>query len=432
MRTVAALAAVTVIAFVGSGCSGDGRQVDGKTVVRFVTWKPERPEVWDEAIARFEQAYPDVRIEREIGPHSSTEYHDLLTQKLKNRDASVDVFLMDVIWPAEFAAAGWARPLDDLLTDSERRRFLPGPIDAGVYGDHIYGVPAWIASGMLYYRKDLLDKYSFTAPRTWQELVQQARHILEGERQNNSRLMGYSAQFKQYEGLVCNMLEFIYGNRGEVISATGEECLLASPPVIEAIRFVRDRIVGELAPRGVLTYEEPESLSLFVQGNAVFHRNWPYAWERANDPAVSRVAGRVAIAKLPQFPGGESVSILGGWLYGISAYSEKAQAARSFVAYMTRAEIQKLFAIEESRAPTRLSVYHDPELRELRPQFISELEVFMTARPRPRSPLYPSVSHILQSTFSSALSDPDSDTETLTQQAASQIDDVLRLLKEAN
>jgi len=80
--------------------------------LRFVTMKADNRIVWDEAITRFEKAHPHITIAREIAPHSSTAYHDLLTQKLKNQDPSMDLFLMDVIWPAEFAAAGWALPLD--------------------------------------------------------------------------------------------------------------------------------------------------------------------------------------------------------------------------------------------------------------------------------------------------------------------------------
>jgi multiple sugar transport system substrate-binding protein len=415
-----------------TGCGGDSAQKDSRTVLRFVTWKPERPDVWDEAIGRFEAANPDLRIIREVGPHSSTEYHDLLAQKLKNRDTSVDVFLMDVIWPPEFGAAGWARPLDDLFPHAERRKFLDAPIVANTYRGRIYGVPAWIASGMLYYRKDLLDKYGFQPPVTWQELVEQANQILAKERPTNPNLQGYSGQFKQYEGLVCNMLEFIHSNGGEVLSADGRRSALATPLVVEAIEFVRDEIIGSIAPRGVLTYEEPESLSLFLQGNAIFHRNWPYAWERANDPEVSRVVGKVAISRLPYFPGGRSVSILGGWQYGISAFSENVDAAWRFVSFMTGPEVQKLFALGESRAPTRLSVYEDPEVRQQRPQFVAELEVFRSARPRPRSPLYPKISHILQRTFSTALSDPNSDIEALTRQAASEIDAVLQLLQQAD
>ena len=71
-------------------CAGDER--GGPAPLRFVTWKPNQPEVWDAAIERFERAHPEIRVERQVGPHSSTALHDLLTQKLKNRDPSVDVF----------------------------------------------------------------------------------------------------------------------------------------------------------------------------------------------------------------------------------------------------------------------------------------------------------------------------------------------------
>ena len=63
---------------------------------------------------------------------------------------------------------------------------------------------------------------------------------------------------------------------------------LDRPAALTAVRFVRDRIIGEISHRGVLAYEEPESLALFTQGRAIFHRNWPYAWAIANDPEKSQ------------------------------------------------------------------------------------------------------------------------------------------------
>jgi len=110
-------------------------------------------------MGRFEHAHPRIRIERDIAPHSSTTYHDLLTQKLKNQDPSMDLFLMDVIWPEEFVAAGWALPLDHHFSSDERSQFLQATIQAGTYREYVYGVPSRIDSGMLYYRKDLLAQY---------------------------------------------------------------------------------------------------------------------------------------------------------------------------------------------------------------------------------------------------------------------------------
>ena len=82
----------------------------------------------------FRAAEPGCKVISEIGPQSSTQLHDLLTQKLKNRDPRLDVFVMDVIWPAEFASAGWTLPLDRYFT-AERTDsgFFDAPIAANRY-----------------------------------------------------------------------------------------------------------------------------------------------------------------------------------------------------------------------------------------------------------------------------------------------------------
>ena len=134
--------------------------------LRFVSWKPDHQRVWEDAIAQYTQAHPHVSVVRELAPHSSTAYHDLLTQKLKNRDSTVDLFFMDVIWVPEFAAAGWASPLNRRFSPAMREEFVPAAVEVGRYGDSYYGVPSRIDAGLLYYRKDLLDKYGFTAPAT--------------------------------------------------------------------------------------------------------------------------------------------------------------------------------------------------------------------------------------------------------------------------
>lgn len=402
----------------------------GPTLLHFVTWKADHPDAWNEAITRFEQAYPHVRIQREIAPHSSTAYHDVLTQKLKNRDQSLDLFFMDVIWPAEFASAGWALPLDEYFPSSERRKFLRATIEAATYQDRVYGVPSRVDGGMLYYRKDLLDRYGFSPPKTWDELVRQADAIVEGERIRQPALRGYSGQFKQYEGLVCTMLEFIGSSNGSLLTEDGVRSSLASPETIRVVQFVRERIIQRLATPAVLTYQEPESLAVFVQGKAVFHRNWPYAWGLANDPRHSKVAGRVGVTTLPHFPNGHSVSSLGGWLYGISASSRHPKEAWTFIEFMTGAEMQTHFAKYASLAPSRIALYSEPEVLRANPHYKKWLPVFQTARPRPRTPVYPIISHVLQRYFSRVLAFADADVVKEAKAADRQINRFLALVNE--
>lgn len=397
--------------------------------LRFVSWKPDHPRVWDEVLAEFTKVHPEISVVRELAPHSSTAYHDLLTQKLKNRDATVDLFFMDVIWVPEFAEAGWARRLDERFSPAMREEFLPATIEVGRYADHLYGVPSRIDAGLLYYRSDLLAKYGFAPPTTWHELARQADTIVAGEHLRHPTLRGYTAQFKQYEGLVCNMLEFIDGHGGTLLNADGTRSTLARPEALAAMQFVRDRVIGGLASRAALTYQEPESLTLFLQGQAIFHRNWPYAWELANNRTRSTVAGQVAVMPLPGFTPGRTTAALGGWLYGISAYSQHPDEAWALIEFLSSQAIQKTFTQKAGIAPSRQALFSDPDLLAAAPQLRNHLTVLQAATPRPRSPIYPTLSHLLQRYFSRALAVDDLD---LRQEAAitdAQIDRLLALTR---
>ncbi|MEF9437693.1 MAG: extracellular solute-binding protein, partial [Candidatus Mariimomonas ferrooxydans] len=132
----------------------------------------------------------------------------------------------------------------------------------------------------------------------------------------------------------------------------------------------------------MLTYQEPESLDLFIQGKAVFHRNWPYAWEVSNNPERSAISRKVGITRLPHFPGGKSFSTLGGWQLGISNYSENKEAAWTFVKFLTSERIQKLLALKAGRAPTRRALYDNSEILRAYPHFSDMKDVFLTAYPR--------------------------------------------------
>ena len=394
-----------------------------QNVLHFVTWKPEAAQVWDQAIVDFERANPGVKVVREIAPQSSTQIHDLLAQKFKNRDPRLDIFFMDAVWPAEFASAGWALPLDRYFAAVEQEKFLPATVSANRYRGRIFGVPVFIDTGLLYYRKDLLEKYAIAPPQTWNQMVQAAKTIL--GREQDRQLVGFSGQFKQYEGLVCNMMEYILSNGGALWDEKRMISALDQPAALQAVRFVRDHIIGEISGRGMLAYEEPESLALFTQGRAIFHRNWPYAWAIANDPASSKVAGRVGMSPLPGFAVGTGAAALGGWQLGISRYSRNPDLAWRFVAFMTGPDVQKRIALATGRAPTRTALYDDNEIAAKIPQLKSLLASFKRAVPRPTTPVYVPLSNIMQRYFSSVLALPDTD---IKEQAALATRDMNRLL----
>lgn len=391
----------------------------------FLTWKPNQPGVWNRLIKDFHQKNPGIRVKLQVGPHSSTQYHAVVTQRLKNRDTNVDVFFMDVIWPPEFSNAGWCMDLTQLFSVRDQEKFLQGPIVANRYRGNIYGVPCYLGAGLFYFRKDLLHKYHLKAPRKWKEMIEQGRLIV--AREKDKALHIYSGQFKQYEGLVCDMMEFIWSNGGSVMDQKTGRPTLVDRKVLDAVSFVRDRIIGKAAPKGAVNYEEPESLDLFIQGKAIYHRNWPYAWSVANDPDKSRVAGKVGVGRLPAFEHHSSASTLGGWQFGINKLSRYPQKAWRFIQHMTSHQAQKTLALDAGLAPTRRSVYDDHDVQEKMPHLKAFLPAFETARPRPRSPVYPMISQELQRFFSKAIVDKESDIKRLAKRTSARIEKLVTL-----
>lgn len=212
-------------------------------------------------IKQFQKKYPDIEIKLMEMPESATIQHDSYVTYLSAGDSSIDVYSIDIIWPSEFASAGWVLPLDSYFTKDKQKEFLSGPIKGCTFKGKIYAVPWFTDAGILYYRKDILKKENLKPPETWQELISQAKKI-----QDKYKIYGFVFQSRQYEGLVCNFLEYVWSNGGK----------LTDGRAVEALKLIVDIIhKHKIVPEGITTYKEEESRQIFTSGNACFHRNWP-------------------------------------------------------------------------------------------------------------------------------------------------------------
>ncbi|MEW6377476.1 MAG: ABC transporter substrate-binding protein, partial [Thermodesulfobacteriota bacterium] len=356
------------------------------------------PALFMELIDRFEKKNPGIKIKGETLPASTDEQHQFYVINLEGKSPEFDVLSMDVIWVPEFARAGWLRDLSHLLPEDESEEFFPGPMEAVTYRGRLYAIPWYIDAGMLYYRKDLLERYGFSPPETWQELVKIARQITQRE----SDLYGFIWQGKQYEGLVCNVLEYFWSNHGEVLREG--KVVINRPENIEALQLMVDLIYRyHITPPLVLTAIEESTRHLFGSGKALFMRNWPYAWNIFQREG-SLVKDKVGISKLPSFPGKTSASTLGGWQLGINRFSKEPEAAERFVKFLTSPEAQKTLALTIGYKPTRKSLYRDKELMEKQPFMARLFEILMKAKPRPVTPYYMMMTQVVQPEFSAALS----------------------------
>ncbi|MDK2990883.1 MAG: trehalose/maltose transport system substrate-binding protein [Clostridiales bacterium] len=333
----------------------------------------------------FEKKYPNIKINYQEMPPQSDQQHNAFVTALSAGDDSVDVYRLDIIWPAEFAAAGWVEPLDDYFTEEERAKFLQGPIQGCTYNGSIYAVPLYTDAGVLYYRKDLVA----TPPETWDELYNIGKQLMDEGKVD----YGFVFQANQYEGLVCNVLEYIHSNGGNVLD--GSDVVLNSENSIEALNIFKKML--DIAPEGVTTYIENDGGAMFQEGKVAFMRNWPNWWSNLNKDE-SAVKDKVGIAPIPKGPKGDATgkATLGGWNLSINKNSKNKDAAWTFIEFMTGEEGQKIQSVEGGYLPTRQSLYKDPDVIKANPHFESMYDVLVNALPRPVSPFYPKISESIQ------------------------------------
>ncbi len=326
---------------------------------------PDRP--WDDAlIAKFQQL-TGITVQTVRPGNDTTAVLSSYLRDFETGSGDADVYAIDIVWPgilSEYAED--LRPTIGRLHD-----MLPTLVQNDTVKGKLVAVPYFMELSLLYYRRDLLEKYRFKQPPlTWGELERQARTIEDGERANGNNLFwGFLWQGAASEALTCNALEWqVSQGGGRLIGSDGK-------PSIRRDRFVAtlERARGwisTLSPPDVTSQLEDDSLQIWKSGNAAFMRNWPYAYlESMKDD--SSIRNRIGVTVLPMGDGrdGRHADILGGFQLMVSKTSKNKSAAIEMVKFLTSPEIQRVNATTRGYAPTRPGLYYDSAVLKANPFF---------------------------------------------------------------
>ncbi|MGB8819007.1 MAG: ABC transporter substrate-binding protein [Rhizobiaceae bacterium] len=328
-------------------------------------------------------------------------------------NSDIDVYQMDVIWAPQLA--------DQMVDLTEAAKDIaplhfPSIIESQTVNGKLVAIPLFTDAPALYYRKDLLEKYGKTAPKTWDEMAAIAEEIQNKEREaGNKDMQGFVFQGNAYEGLTCDALEWVKSSGGGQIVEADGSISINNPKAAAAIDRVKGWI-GKISPEGVLAYQEEESRGVWQVGNAVFMRNWPYAYGLGNGDD-SKVKGLFDVVPLPSGgEGGGSAATLGGWNVGVSKYSKNQEAAVDLAKFLGSPEYQKQNAIKGSKLPTIISLYDDADIAAAQPIIPRWKDVFLNAVPRPSAPTkvkYNEVSSLFWSAVHDTLSGKGTGAENL-------------------
>jgi multiple sugar transport system substrate-binding protein len=377
----------------GGPDEGGGGDAQGTGPITFVAGKDTSGK-YPKVIEKWNAAHPNEQVSMIELPEAADAQRSGFVTNLQAKSDKYDVLGIDVVWTAEFAKSGWLVELDQ--SQFQLAQMLKPAVDTGMFEGKLWAVPYDTNGGLLFYRKDILDKAGKEPPTTFDEL----KALCPLAQQNN--IDCYAGQFFKYEGLTVNFAEAVQAAGGEIMTDNGTKVALG-PPAVQGLSVLADGFKQGEIPKQAITYKEQESQRAFVAGELMFLRNWPYVYALAAkaEPA-NKVRGKFGVAPLPGITGPGSSS-LGGLNFAVSAYSKKQKTAAEFVKFATSQENAKEMVLLTGNAPAWTDLYNDPELVAKYAHLPILLEGLQQAKPRPVTPYYQEVTSAIQEDAYAAL-----------------------------
>jgi multiple sugar transport system substrate-binding protein len=361
----------------------------------------QRPDLMRKLFDQYQAQNPGVTIDIETGGATSELQRQYLSTVLNAKDTAIDIYMIDIVNPAQYFNAGWLEPLDSYVGGAQALQpYLPVYSQANLVNGKVAAMPAFADAMFMYYRKDLLDQYGIKEPKTWDELASSAKKILDAE--NNPNLQGLSIQGAPIEGAVCTFL-LPYWSLGKQFNDAAGKLTLDKDTAVKGLDMWLKMVDNGVMKKNIAEVTTPITVNEFKAGQAVFAINWGFAWDVFKDAPDSQVKGKVGVMPLPAMTGGKSATCVGGWQWAVSAFSKNKQAAADLVKYMSTQQSSTFLAVEGSLLPVFQSVYTDKTVLEKAPWFKDAANVIIAGQARPISSQYGQVSDVVRTNTNAAL-----------------------------
>ena len=288
---------------------------------------------------------------------STNKKKELITRTMRSLNGKIDIFSIDQIWVPR--TAKWSEDLRPYFPESELSKIVPPALKTCIYDGELCSIPLFLDLGIMYYRKDIISKIDngeniekkILEGITWDELFKLAK-------KTNSKY-SYVFQGKNYEGLICNFLEFLGENsNSEDMNFFGS---VNSSNAISKLQFMQDLIFKKkYVPKQVSTFEEASSFRYAIKNDIPFFRGWSTIYKLVKiENEDSTIINHLGIAPLPHFNSEKSLSTIGGWNLMISKYSNVKEEAVKFLKFTMSETAQKTLYTRGEYLPVIKSIYSD-------------------------------------------------------------------------
>ncbi|CCU78913.1 hypothetical protein HSACCH_00979 [Halanaerobium saccharolyticum subsp. saccharolyticum DSM 6643] len=387
-----------VILFVGVFALSTSAETIKMISMKQAGWTPEE---YDQIIAEFEDNNPGIEVELTLVGYDAL--HDKLITSISGANPAYDVVLIDDIWYAQFAEAGWLLDVTERVSSDMNDDVYDKAWEVVGYNDRLYGLPWLLDLEYFFYNEQILNEAGIeNPPKTWEEVVEQSRIIKE------KGIVEYPMvwSWAQIEALICDWVTLLKGNNGDFFDENNKPAF-NNKRGVETLSWMKETIDSGLTNPASLSANEEEVRRIFSQGNAAFTINWVYMYELLNNPDESNIVGQTQLALMPVFEdakseGVESASITGSMGFSVTKNSPNADIAYDLIEFMTSKDIQTRYA--DHVTPMYKSVMQQEEIIEMHPETFKMFDKqFPYIYSRPKVPYYTEMSRVLQTSIQNAL-----------------------------
>ena len=282
-----------------------------------------------EMARRFEDENPEVKVITQAIPWSAA-HEKLLTCVVGG--VPPDVSQMGTTWVAEFQSMGALEPLNRYMEESEFNSgdFFESTFDIGYIEGKNYGVPWYIDTRVLFYRKDLLEEAGYDLPpETWDEFLEAAIR-LSGETPEGRSRYGIALPVADWQMFLVTLWQ----NGGEILDVETLEIFVEDLEFHGAVDFYR-----EFFEQGAAPLEDPghELLWAFSRGIYPMFVSGPWMIDQIRRQ-LPELEGRWGVGKLPGRK--TRTSFVGGSHLTVFRDAENKDDAWKFIEFMSRPENQ--------------------------------------------------------------------------------------------
>ncbi len=338
-----ALAACVAFSVFTMGCGEKESDASGKKIVRLLDTgiEPVNRKMWEAAIARFEKAHPDAKVDYKVIKDDDYSQGGALIAALRSKNPPDVYFEWTGSSVERDGGNGTSIDLSTYMSPEFEASIDPQSWAGTKYQGKPYLLPmSFEMANVIFYRKKMLADHSISPPKTWEEFLEACKKL----KAAGIQPIFHGNQAAWPVGNWASELAVVYLGL-ERYKQAGEKppkTLLTDPGFVKAVTRLKElRDIGAFNS-DLNTMNDNEGVAHFLAGEGAFIFNGSWMLEQLKEGGDDATYGVLARPKLPDEPEGARYVLANSTGYMINSKTEHKELAFDLLRHLMSPEVQKI------------------------------------------------------------------------------------------